>query len=544
MLCNDARLRALLTVDESSGLFRDVSKHVETCPRCRERLLELSGDESLVLEACETLRGEGDATDVDSGLSSSVLVAIDSLQGGDVPIDFETVSLDFLAPASHPEMLGRLGRYEIEKVIGTGGMGVVLKAYDTELHRVVAVKVLLPHLANSGAARRRFSREAQAAAAVVHEHVIPIYNVEAEGDIPYLVMQYVPGQSLQARVDEHGPLGVAEVLRIARQAAAGLAAAHDQGVVHRDVKPANLLLEDSVDRVLISDFGLARTVDDATLTRTGIVAGTPHYMSPEQAGGEVVDHRTDLFSLGSVLYFMCTGRPPFRADSPMAVLNRICHEPHRPVDEVNPLIPLELAELIERLLAMPAAARFASARDVEQQAARLLTALQQGGRLRRRGLWRRWSRVARRGREAARLFLLGGLCLLLGIGVSRWMGTPVPEAAPQPPPAGSAPIAARSPEPIPEAAVPDSTNWAAVRALLEQDTFDADLRTAQQQLDQAERPDDAATDQGTDHDPWELELQAVESLLENLSPLRKPPDPQRANSNPAVPDAGAQPQAN
>ena len=148
-------------------------------------------------------------------------------------------------------MLGRIGRYDIERLVGAGGMGVVLKGFDTELHRVVAIKVQLPQLATSAAARRRFAREAQAAAAVVHEHVIPIYNVETEGDLPYLVMQFVPGHSLQTRVDEHGPLAIKEVLRLARQAASGLAAAHAQGVVHRDVKPANILLEESVDRVLL-----------------------------------------------------------------------------------------------------------------------------------------------------------------------------------------------------------------------------------------------------------------------------------------------------
>ena len=399
MSCDPSQLNVLLTAEEDSAPFRRAQHHVESCPQCQQRLLEVSGVSPLVREACETLRQEGEAdTDVEWG-NSSVLIQLDSLQSEDNSIDSETISLDFLSPPTQPDLLGRLGRYEIERLIGTGGMGVVLKGYDTELHRVVAIKVLLPHLANSGAARRRFAREAQAAAAVMHEHVIPIHNVEAEGEIPYIVMQYVPGQSLQARVDEQGPLRVAEILRIARQAALGLAAAHEQGVVHRDVKPANMLLEESVDRLLISDFGLARTVDDATLTRTGIVAGTPHYMSPEQAEGEVVDHRSDLFSLGSVIYFMCTGRPPFRAASAMAVLHRICHEAHRPVDEVNAEIPAELAEVIEQLLSKKPADRFTDAKSVASRLDELLAELQRGGQLRRRNWKRRWWRSLRQWRD-------------------------------------------------------------------------------------------------------------------------------------------------
>lgn len=142
-----------------------------------------------------------------------------------------------------------------------------------------------------------------------------IYGVAEANGLPYLVMPYVRGTSLQRRLDDSGPLTVAEVLRIGMQTAAGLAAAHAQGLVHRDIKPAKILLSEGVERVQITDFGLARAADDASLTRTGVLAGTPQYMSPEQARGEAVDHRSDLFSLGSVLYATCTGRPPFRADN-------------------------------------------------------------------------------------------------------------------------------------------------------------------------------------------------------------------------------------
>lgn len=393
MRCDDTRLQRLITADDSSSEYQTVAAHVETCLHCQERLLQLSGDDALIHELRDTLRAAADTESYHGSIGSSVLISIESGGNDECAAECEPISLDFLAPPSHPEMLGRIGRYEVERMIGSGGMGIVLKGFDTELHRVVAIKVLKPHLATNGAARRRFAREAQSAAAVVHEHVIPIHDVQSEQDTPFLVMQYVPGQSLQTRVDERGPLEPREVLRIARQAAAGLAAAHAQGLVHRDVKPANILLEQSVERVLISDFGLARTADDATLTRTGIVAGTPHYMSPEQAGGRPIDHRSDLFSLGSVIYFMCTGRPPFRAEHALAILNRICHDTHRPVDEINHDVPAELAEVVDRLLEKDPHNRFDNSHEVVEQIESILVDLQncrRSPRLRWRRTWRRW----------------------------------------------------------------------------------------------------------------------------------------------------------
>lgn len=422
MRCNDARLAQLLSVDENSAEYESVANHVEVCAHCQQRLVELSGDNDLLCEVRETLLALGETEPYHASVGSSVVISIESNQAEEIGAECEPVSLDFLAPPSHPEMLGRIGRYEVERMIGSGGMGIVLKGFDTELHRVVAIKVLKPHLAHNGAARSRFAREAQSAAAVVHEHVIPIYDVQSDGEMPFLVMQYVPGQSLQTRVDERGPLDPKEVLRIARQAAAGLAAAHAQGLVHRDVKPANILMEESVERVLISDFGLARTVDDATLTRTGIVAGTPHYMSPEQASGHSVDHRSDLFSLGCVIYFMCTGRPPFRAEQAMAILNRICHDRHRPVDEINHDIPGELAEIVDQLLSKDPDDRFRTAHEVEQRLESILAQLQNG----KRSIGLRWRRSWLRRRSAVTAVLRNlsiiAVCVLLGIGLAHWHG--------------------------------------------------------------------------------------------------------------------------
>ncbi|MCA9086585.1 MAG: serine/threonine protein kinase, partial [Planctomycetaceae bacterium] len=175
------------------------------------------------------------------------------------------------------------------------------------------------------------------------------------------VMPYVDCESLQERLDREGQLPTLDILRIAHQVANGLAAAHGQGLVHRDVKPANILLEKSVDRVMLTDFGLARAVDDATLTRTGLIAGTPQYMSPEQARGDAVDTRSDLFSLGSVMYAMATGRPPFRAETSYGILRRVTDEEPRRIEELNSDIPTWLTSLITKLLAKSPDDRFADA---------------------------------------------------------------------------------------------------------------------------------------------------------------------------------------
>src|SRR5262249_45292615 len=257
-------------------------------------------------------------------------------------------TLPFLRATRSPEQLGRLGAYEVLEVIGRGGMGVVLKAFDPALQRMTAIKVLAPQWASHEEARQRFEREARAAALVRYENVVAIDAVDEVDGLPYLVMEYVPGMSLQQRLDEGRPLALEEILTIGSQAAAGLAAAHEQDLIHRDIKPANILL-DSAGNVRLTDFGLARAVDDTSLTQTGALAGTPQYMAPDQARGARLDHRADLFSLGSVLYAMCTGEPPFRAPTTLAVLKRLCEDTPPDVREFDPDIPDWLAEIIERL---------------------------------------------------------------------------------------------------------------------------------------------------------------------------------------------------
>jgi eukaryotic-like serine/threonine-protein kinase len=229
----------------------------------------------------------------------------------------------------------------------------VFEAFDTRLQRNIALKVLDPELADDEVARQRFCREARAAASVTHENVVAVHQVEkSSGDgLPYLVMQLVAGESLEQRLDREKKLPVREIVRIGMQAAHGLAAAHAQGLIHRDIKPGNILLEPPHDRVKLTDFGLARAAEDVKLTRTGFVSGTPLYMAPEQAMGEPTDHRSDLFSLGAILYEMCGGQPPFEGNSALAILRQITEVKHRPLRELNPEIPAWLAETIDRLLA-------------------------------------------------------------------------------------------------------------------------------------------------------------------------------------------------
>jgi serine/threonine protein kinase len=288
--------------------------------------------------------------------------------------------LAFLAPSTKPGHIGRLGHYEILAVIGKGGFGIVLKGFDERLHRVVAIKVLSPAYAASGSARKRFIREARAAAAVKNEHVVGIYDVQEEANPPYLVMELIDGISLQDKLDKFGSLGIKEILRIGMQIAEGLAAAHKQGLVHRDIKPANILLENGVERVKITDFGLARSVDDASVTQTGTVAGTPMYMSPEQAEGVTIDHRSDLFSLGTVLYAMCTGHPPFRASGTHAVLKRVIDATPRPIQEINNEIPDWLCDIIAKLHAKEPADRFQTAKEVAELLSEKLASWQSTGR--------------------------------------------------------------------------------------------------------------------------------------------------------------------
>jgi hypothetical protein len=371
--CDPSRLRRLLEGRLSEGEEAELNRHLESCEPCLRGLESLAADSRWWDELRGLLgsRPDGDTSEPDPAAADTATYGSDEADTGAGP------AIDFLSRSDDPRSLGRLGPYEITGILGTGGMGVVLKALDHALDRVVAIKVLAPELATRAAARRRFAREARAAAAVVHDHVVAIHAVDEANGLPYLVMQYVPGGSLQERIDRDGPLELKEILRIGMQAAAGLAAAHAQGLVHRDVKPSNILLENGTERVNLTDFGLARAVDDASMTQSGLIVGTPQYMAPEQASGEAVDYRADLFSLGSVLYTMCAGHPPFRATTTLAVLRRVCDEAPRPLRQINPEIPRWLEAVVARLHAKAPADRFPAAAAVADELGRRLKALQE-----------------------------------------------------------------------------------------------------------------------------------------------------------------------
>jgi serine/threonine protein kinase len=298
--------------------------------------------------------------------------ALKQLAGGaETSVERGEVELSrYLGPSTRPGALGRLAHYDVLEVLGTGGFGIVLKAFDEKLERIVAIKLLHPELSATSPPRKRFLREARLAAAVRDDHIVAIHAVE-ETPLPYIVMEFIPGWTLQQYTDDHGPLDVADALRIGRQIASGLAAAHAGGLIHRDVKPANILLESAPDRrARLTDFGLARATDDATLTQSGVVAGTPLFMAPEQAKGLPLDQRADLFSLGSLLYVMLTGRPPFRAPSTLAVLKRVCEDTPRPIRELAPEVPDWLCSIVARLQEKSPEDRFVSAREVSELLAR------------------------------------------------------------------------------------------------------------------------------------------------------------------------------
>ncbi|MCA9120823.1 MAG: SUMF1/EgtB/PvdO family nonheme iron enzyme [Planctomycetaceae bacterium] len=276
------------------------------------------------------------------------------------------IPLGYLQPATREDSLGRLGHYDVLNVVGKGAFGTVLRAFDTKLERIVAIKVLALEMASMSPARKRFLREARTSAQIRHENIVGIHSVEEE-PIPYLVMEYIPGKTLQQQLEEHGPLDLLSVLRLGKQIADGLAAAHAQDLIHRDIKPGNILLEGGMEeRIKITDFGLARTADDASMTQSGMIAGTPMYMAPEQAHGRKLDQRADLFSFGSVLYQMVSGRPPFRASNTVAVLKRVVEDTPRPIQEIIPEVPDWMCELIGHLHAKNPDERYQSAREVSE----------------------------------------------------------------------------------------------------------------------------------------------------------------------------------
>jgi Leucine-rich repeat (LRR) protein len=364
-----------------------LERHIQDCPRCGAALPSMVVEDSLVAsmravapnplldgerEAVEALsqrlqrQGPGFAEDSVPNLTTDHTLANDPAP----PLAQE--HFGFLAPSQSMDELGRLGGYRVLKVLGRGGMGVVFLAEDSQLQRTVALKAMLPDVAQKASARERFLREARAAARIEHDHVVTIHQVGEDRGVPFLVMPLLQGESmddwLRRREQERPgkPATVTELLRLGREIAAGLAAAHARGLIHRDVKPANVWLDAGANgRVKLLDFGLARPTQDQThLTHSGVIVGTPSYMSPEQARGGTVDGRADLWSLGVVLYRLCTGRLPFAGTDVMSTLMQAALEPPPPLRQLNPEVPPELAALIDRLMAKESDDRPASASAV------------------------------------------------------------------------------------------------------------------------------------------------------------------------------------
>jgi serine/threonine-protein kinase len=272
------------------------------------------------------------------------------------------------AAAITPEFLSLqqalAGRFSLERELGRGGMGIVYLARDVSLDRPVAIKLLPPLLSVDPARRARFVREARIAASLSHPHIVPIHAVEERGGLVWFVMAFVDGETLGERVRRAGPLGSQEAARVLREVAWALGHAHAHGTVHRDVKPDNILLERGTGRAMVTDFGIARAADDDGGESTGQRAGTPQYMSPEQAAGEPVDARTDLYSLGVTMYFALTGRLPFDGASAVALLAQHVAAPVPRLTEDRRAVPPALALAVERCLAKAPDERFARAEEL------------------------------------------------------------------------------------------------------------------------------------------------------------------------------------
>jgi serine/threonine protein kinase len=276
------------------------------------------------------------------------------------------VEFSFLTPPQEPDEMGRLGPFRILSLLGSGSMGIVFRAEDSRLKRPVALKVMRPNYATKEEYRVRFLREAQATAKLDHPHVVPIYGAEEFAGVPYLAMKLLEGESLEERLKARGAfLPLPEVLRIGEEVADALAAAHARELIHRDVKPTNIWLETDGDHVKLIDFGLARILDDdLRLTGTGYVVGTPSYMAPEQANGDEVDHRSDLFSLGCVLYRASTGLQPFPGQFAVDVVAAVRTLDPKPPRGLDPMLPPSFSDLVMALLSKDPAKRPQTALEV------------------------------------------------------------------------------------------------------------------------------------------------------------------------------------
>jgi len=359
--CNPNAGREFLAGTLSGEQETQFVAHLDSCGECQTRLERSAGSDPDWQETGDRLK------------QMASLFETEATEAGFTGSEFD---LAFLAPTDDPQMLGRIGTYEVSGVIGRGGMGIVVKALDKSLNRFVAIKVLDPRLASLGIARQRFAREARAMAAVSHEHVVPVFAVEEHLGLPYLVMEYMSGMSLEQTLRRDGPLDPLAIVRVGLQVSQALSAAHAQGLVHRDIKPANILLDKGVERIKVGDFGLARVSHESNCTQTGTVAGTPEFMAPEQVRGETCSPAADLFGLGALLYAMASGASPFRAETVYGVMQHVLHTTPKPLREQNAQIPVWLEQFIFRLLEKKPSDRFESSETVAQLLEKELAYLQ------------------------------------------------------------------------------------------------------------------------------------------------------------------------
>lgn len=287
-------------------------------------------------------------------------------------------AMTFLAPAQGADEIGLLGDYRVLELLGMGGMGMVFRAEDLRLKRQVALKVMKPSVAASRTAKDRFLREAQFTAAIEHDNIVQIFQVGEDIGVPFIAMPFLKGESLKTRQERVGRMSQKDVLKVGIQVAAGLAAAHERNLIHRDIKPDNIWIEEKTGRAKILDFGLVRaTSEDAGLTQSGMVMGTPRYMAPEQALGQDVDHCCDLFSLGSVLYHLVSGKLPFEGSNVTATLMAVVQKDPKPLDAVISGLDPAFCDMIARMMQKNREDRPKSAIEVAKALTAILQKLKQ-----------------------------------------------------------------------------------------------------------------------------------------------------------------------